>query len=286
MGSAKYVWELSRLALGDNDGLVAVQRIYMDESGTHDGSPVVTVAAYIGRPKAWKAFTKEWNREKKPIKVFHSVDCASLRNEFEGWGEQQRNEYCANLLPVLARNQIYGLSMSFPLPELERELSAHSGAKETFGNPYVACFRITARMIVCFLEYLGSNERLAFIHEDNDYTGEAEDAFNFVKKTRDRHYGPMSLTFGGKSDYVPLQAADVLAYESNKRVRNPKAPWRRSFKAINPDGERCDVLYVAPEKLKNIVPQILVAQDKAGLIGLEEFSFYGKVPKFFGPKAP
>ena len=41
-------------------------KIYMDESGTHDGSPVVTVGAYMARPKEWAGWTTKWNIAKKP----------------------------------------------------------------------------------------------------------------------------------------------------------------------------------------------------------------------------
>ena len=52
--SPHHVWELSRTWLGDQNGLIAVLRVYMDESGTHDGSPVVTVGCYVATPKQWK----------------------------------------------------------------------------------------------------------------------------------------------------------------------------------------------------------------------------------------
>ena len=47
-------------------------KTYMDESGIHDGAPVVTVAGYISRPKHWRAWTKDWNKAKRPIKIFHA----------------------------------------------------------------------------------------------------------------------------------------------------------------------------------------------------------------------
>ena len=47
-------------------------KTYMDESGIHDGAPVVTVAGYISRSKHWRAWTKDWNKAKRPIKIFHA----------------------------------------------------------------------------------------------------------------------------------------------------------------------------------------------------------------------
>src|SRR5262245_38599133 len=85
VGNAEYVRQLGRAALGDRDGWLTVIRIYIDESGTHDGSPVVAVGAYAGRDETWPAFISEWDQAKHPIKVFHSADCAALKGEFKGW---------------------------------------------------------------------------------------------------------------------------------------------------------------------------------------------------------
>jgi hypothetical protein len=67
----------------------------MDETGIHDGAPVVAVAAYVARPVVWRNWTKKWNAAKRPIKVFHATDCANLRGEFEGWSKEQRDSWPA-----------------------------------------------------------------------------------------------------------------------------------------------------------------------------------------------
>ena len=45
----------------------------------------------------------------------------------------------------------------------------------------------------------------------------------------------LTLSFGEKRDFVPLQAADILAYEGNKRLRVPENPERKAWKALNTD---------------------------------------------------
>ena len=60
MSRAHDVVCLSRAILASTKGMVAVFSVYLDESGTHDGSPVVTVAACLARPEQWGEFTTEW----------------------------------------------------------------------------------------------------------------------------------------------------------------------------------------------------------------------------------
>jgi hypothetical protein len=61
----------------------------------------VSVGAYLGTQRTWRDFTKDWNVAKRPIRVFHAVDCQNLRGEFDGWTGDERNAFVTNLLPVL-----------------------------------------------------------------------------------------------------------------------------------------------------------------------------------------
>jgi len=90
----------------------------------------------------------------------------------------------------------------------------------------------------------GRNRRLAFFHETNDYEASAKRSFEFVK-INPKYVGKNELTFAGKDDFVPLQAADVLAYEGNKRIRNIDKKPRRAWSAIDPKADRIRVLYYA-----------------------------------------
>src|SRR5258707_115577 len=101
MSSAQLVWELSRAVQADRDGLIAMFKTYIDESGIHDGSPVLTVGAYLARPKDWRDWTKKWNIAKRPINVYHAADAANLRGEFEGWDNTGVAQLAAKLLPII-----------------------------------------------------------------------------------------------------------------------------------------------------------------------------------------
>ena len=76
MGSASLVGQLCKTFLADRDGHVMLLRVYIDESGTDKGAPVLTVAGYVAKPSQWQTFSKEWTRVLKPtgIKVYHATD--------------------------------------------------------------------------------------------------------------------------------------------------------------------------------------------------------------------
>lgn len=243
MSSAQEVWELSRAILADHDGFIAVLSIYMDESGTHDRSPVVTAAACLAPPKEWRDWTKVWNRRKQPINVFHANECANLWGEFEGWADDDRNKFVAQLLPTIAEHRITQFVIGIRLNDYHEVCQSYPRLGKVIGTPYNACFQLVLQDILDWLDTIPDTQRLAFFHENNDYSAELAMTFRLCKELTDKGRRVMSLTFGSKDDYTPLQVADILAYEGNKRIRNPDTPDRRAWKAINPMGNRRTLRY-------------------------------------------
>lgn len=270
MGSARYVWELSRAILADEDGYVAVIRIYMDESGTHGGSPFVVVGAYLAQPKAWKAFTVEWNAKKKPdgIKIYHAVDCANQRNEFADWTKPQSDAFAAKMLPVIAKHVGWGVVIGIEMKPFEEAMALNPHLRETIGTPYAACFQWAVQTILDKVEELGSRESLAFFHECNDYETEALKAFDWVRRNRKKHASNMAIAFGAKEKYVPLQAADILAYEGNKRLRGFRdGRGRRRAWSVMSDGPAVTVMQFGKDAMPWLIERLQLSYDQVKTFG-------------------
>jgi hypothetical protein len=238
VGCAEQVWQFSRAFLGDRDGRVVVLKIFMDETGIHDDADMVAVAAYISRPKYWREWTRDWNKAKKPIKVFHATDCAGFFGEFEGWTKEKRDPYVANLLKVMPAHELAGVVIGVQLKDLATEMKEYPELIEMFGTPYTACFQWAISIIMEIATERGSGERMAFVHEVNAYKGEALKAFEYVNQYLNPGSIPMTMGFGSKAEYTPLQAADVLAYEGGKFLKNPTGTLRRAWTALDPDKTR------------------------------------------------
>ena len=263
MGSAQGVLELSRAILAGEDGCVAVIKIYMDESGTHDGSPVVTVGAYFGKPKAWAEFTRKWNFFKRPIRVFHSSDSANLRGEFKGWSPEDRDAIVVHLTRCLRESSLGGMAAGINMRDFNEALSGRPDLVDLFGSPYITCFQWVVQQIVDLADNAHGHQTLAFFHEQNDFQVEALKAFEWVRQSRKNHRGDMAIAFGSKERYVPLQAADMLAYEANKRLRDPtKTTVRRSLEALDPDRKRVSIVGYAKPNMPWLVKRLdLMAKE-------------------------
>jgi hypothetical protein len=238
-------------------------KTFMDETGIHDDAEMVAVSGYICNPKAWRAWTKDWNTHKRrvpsgrsPINVFHSTDCANRQGEFEGWSKEERDLYVAQLLPVIPAHPLAGVVIGVYLPALADAFEEHPEFIEMFGTPYTACFQWAISIIVEIATERGHGQRLAFIHEINAYKGECLKAFDYINAYLNPRNIPISISFATKEQYVPLQAADVLAYEGGKFLKNPTGTPRRAWTALDPTKERIIARRYGPDNIPKLI-QIL-----------------------------
>jgi|GEM_PF-1023925 len=260
MSTAQHVWEASRAALNDQDGIIVVLKAFIDESGTHDDSPVLTVAAYLGRQKEWRSWTKKWNKAKRPVKVFHATDAQNYCGEFKGWDETKLNNFVKGLLPVIAESDIPGIAIGIHMDAFREATKGREDLLEIFGTPYGACFQWLVQTILYLQARAESTEKIAFYHEVNQYKAEALAAFDHLKTYANPQGSILSLTFGGKDDYVPLQAADILAYEANKRLREPSRPERRAWTALAPS-KKLIVLHYGRSNMAEMVSRLEKIRD-------------------------
>ncbi len=214
---ARATLELSRAALNGQRGRVVVLKVYLDESGIHDGSPVVTVGAYMARPRQWQAFVRRWRAAIRPIKVYHSAEAASLHGEFEGWTSEQVGALCARALPIIPDNVLVGVGIGIHLHHFDDALRPHPDLREAFGTPYTACLHWVMATLLQAKAEQQSAERIAFFYEENDFAAEALATYHHLKENWNPLGAQMSFSFASKEEYPPLQAADVLAYEANKK---------------------------------------------------------------------
>lgn len=264
MTAAKDVLDLSRALLGYRRGMVAVLQVYMDESGTHDGSPVVTVAAYVARPEQWEAFTAEWTAAIHPIRTYHATDAASCRGEFAAWTPAQVADLAKRALPIIPQHTFFAVAAGINLLDYKRAIKEKPELKKLLGEPYGACLQWAMATILRMRSEARSSEPIAFVHEYNDYRTEALEVYGYLAEK----WGMPSeggLMFGSKEQFVPLQAADIFSYEANKRLRDRDRPTRRALDALVPDKGRARLCYFNSENMRTLIETLERASAANGL---------------------
>jgi len=165
-------------------------------------------------------YLKEQRREK--ISRYHAADCSSCLGEFKGWNKDEQIEFTKDLLKIFKRYWINVISYSMPLGEFVEYFP------EGKDDPARSCYGVLLRLVM--LEMVAQIEngkkvvgkikpiRISLFHDRCPYDHVLLKAFNHaIKDDTFEGRGIFSAIAPLSSrECIPLQAADLLAYENFK----------------------------------------------------------------------
>lgn len=206
---------------------------FLDESQRESGT--FCVAGYTFAPPQARKFVKEWSRLFSST-TFHMVDLVAGRKQFKDMQRQERDRLLKEAIVIIKRRISIGVAMSCNVHEM-RQLSPRW--IRGFGDAYPVCCYMSMAALGDKIRKSNSHERVTYIFEAG-HTFEAE-ANDFVRnairspelRERFRYHGHAFLP---KSDAVPLQAADLFAWEwakfRDETVEREIRPARLSLRAL------------------------------------------------------
>jgi hypothetical protein len=215
-----------------------VFRVFLDETGTHgDDAPVTAIAAYFAEPKYWDTFERHWLATLAAfgLKQFHMSKYAHSVGAFEGWTRQKSVALATELFPLIPEYTRWGVAVAMVKTDFDEGLKEYPTARKALGEAYECCFHWLVALVLDRAQELDKTMRMEFIHEDNDYKGAARKIWDEICK-RDNAKQLVSLSFATKNEFIPLQAADVFAYEAQKSLADPDRPERKSLTALRASG--------------------------------------------------
>jgi hypothetical protein len=193
---------------------MAMYSAYFDES-TGNGSPVFVVAGFLSTDAQWTQFEKEWIevRDEFGITAFHAQHFAKHKGEFLGWDEPKRKKFMARLLDIVQRRAKLGFATVVHALAF-RQVFRGADLRE-IGSIYHLC------CLACFTEigeWAKRNYQIEpiahFFDAGNKNAGQVLKTYQAMKDSPDKsEYRLGSITFEDDKILVPLQAADLAAYE-------------------------------------------------------------------------
>lgn len=198
---------------------------YFDESGTHRDSPVFVIAGWMASDDQWKLLNEEWRRilDKHGVTVFHMTDFAHRKGEYRNLSEDCGNDLLSSLVDSLLGRVAVGVFGAIHLPSYYEIINENPNRGMVFGNPFTLVGLFSIDAFRRWADEKNFHEPTAYVYEAGaNHAGQFEDAYKrAVKKdkgfaARHRH---KSFRFGKKPE-IPLQAADLLAYQVHVGLRN------------------------------------------------------------------
>jgi len=208
-------------------------RGYVDDSGNEQ---IFTLGCILAKGGNWQWITMDWkgvldakNRSlakqgRKQLPRYHSVDLNNFAEEYKGWTSDERREFSTELLNVFKKlsNRVNGYAYSIDLHLLVEIIP------RTKSDPKAFAYSLLLKLLMSEIgkKLSEANEgdissvRVALIHDRCSYNGVLQEAFDSYRRDKSSSYGSIfaSLDPMGWEDCVPLQPADLIAYENYKEV--------------------------------------------------------------------
>jgi hypothetical protein len=200
--------------------LVPVQ-FYFDESGIHAGSPALILAGYAAPTAQWLKFEDRWKTAlaEAGVSCFHMSEFESRLSEFRGWSNPKRIAFLSGLIDIINETAVYGLCCAISMEDY-REAVPEDLRQFDPRFAYLLCFHECLTWIPDILESVPPKETVNLVFDGNDqYTPMLYRAFCAFKQFfGEPRWLLGTLSYGSKRNYIPLQAADILAYEMYKHL--------------------------------------------------------------------
>lgn len=209
--------------------LTAVWWGYFDESGTHGDPDVFMLAGYVGPERAWISLEADWIAEltKRPCPLdwYHRVDAEHGKGEFQKtpehkhyWDRTRRDALTKTLAGIVSRYRLFGFCVALKVREFKAHFVPNLKGKHerVFKDPYLFCFHTAMDwMFETLPPRLPKREKVSFVFSENEpVLGSV--ARRYCKIIRRSRRGDVfhMIGFAPMHQCVPLQVADLLAYES------------------------------------------------------------------------
>jgi uncharacterized protein DUF3800 len=192
-------------------GEVFLIQAYFDESERPDG--LFCVAGYAFASEQARKFNKEWDALFGAYGGLHMKEFAHGRKHFAETTPEQRDFMMREAVKIINSRMTVGVAVSCRLHEMREYSPAFI---KGFGSAYSVCCHWVMNSVCMALDKAGIKEPIAYVFEAGH--PHEKEARHFVRKMNElpeikAFYRHHSDSFLPKNDAVPLQAADLLAYE-------------------------------------------------------------------------
>ena len=224
-------------------GLFIVLAAYVDESGNGE---LFTLSCVVAEYSAWLWFEMDWKKcideknaelekaGRQTLSRYHAADCSSRVDEFEGWTIEEQISFFNRLLSVFRAHITNCIAYTVSLKELVEEMPrvADDPKKVAYA------FLLKYLMIEIGKNILAreKDQLVTIIHDRaKGYNQILLESFDAMLNDQTFHYRNRFSSIAPMSweHCIPLQPADMLAYENFKEVeRQSKRNRRKSLQVI------------------------------------------------------
>jgi hypothetical protein len=250
------------LAPGENDA-VALIEAYFDESGSHDGSPVLCVGGYVFEKHACQALDREWKAvlDRYGLPYFHMIDCAQYAPPFKPTIARSECVEVEKAMIKIVHEHSLGVAVALD----EREYNTIFPPPHPFGSAYTYCCWLCLTAIYGWIMKSHFEGDIAYFFEaGHSSQAEANRLMNWIFSDAGLRgdYRYQSHAFVQKEKARPVQAADLLVWQHAthlKRMMRGGTRPRLDYLALT-ENQPVDLKILRRHHLISAAAQVRAAQ--------------------------
>lgn len=204
---------------------------FVDES-EHSQSGWFCMAGYAFAPSMEKRFNKEWRRLFGD-RDLHMKDSVHGHRHWSESDESEKAQLLRRASSIIERTAETGIAVWATQAQVERAMQRVSTRVEGFATAYALCHHVVMQELGDWSRTSRNSEGIDYVF-DGGYTKTGR-RNNFLQVARScrpimNHYACSSVTASSRQNAPALQAADFLAWECVKALRDRgRRPYRDSF---------------------------------------------------------
>jgi uncharacterized protein YbaR (Trm112 family) len=215
--------------------LMLMLQAWVDESGNESGDAYV-LGGFVSTAVAWESFSDEWFPLLYKGKPFHM-------HEASRWHRSRRRERIERYIRCVERYAKYRVECSIPMPAYDSEIRGK--VPKLIDNPYFFGFHNIIAGLLHGAYAQGYRQTLdIFFDEQVIFGPRAKRWYPIVRDIVPDHLRPLlppEPIFRRDDEFLPLQAADLLAWNCRKSESGDDAEWAwlmNRLRKIAPISER------------------------------------------------
>jgi|SRR5215469_979683 len=170
----------------------------------------------------WKRYIAAVNRKLKsqgrpPIFRYHATDCANYINDFEGWSKHEQIDLVKGLFGILRRHPTNSIAYVTDLNDVCEVFPKHEKDRLHAGYTVLTTYVMYQILMDCKAQD-GHVKQVVLFHDRNPYDNAMQDAFKLMVQDPEYNAFFPSLTPMSSEHCIPLQPADLVAYEMFKEA--------------------------------------------------------------------
>lgn len=206
-----------------------INAAYCDESETLQSHPVYVVSGYLANGVDWFEFERKWccalRDEGLEAVGFHMAWCEhGSRAPYDAMPIDRRAELQRKFIDIIGGSNLWAYATAIDLTAYRAVTEQIKKKRPALWKPYYLAFQHTVEMMCKVLDDGGfaKSECISFMFDEHQEYGKRAKALYQRMRTPENAFAHRlgSITFGDDTRYLPLQAADLWAYESRGFFRD------------------------------------------------------------------